>query len=148
MIKDLVVSLVVLVGTVIVYVSLQWMEEPRSVIFPRVILTIMAILTVLFILQTLLLKKKSGSGKGKPYPFGRAFLCFALIVVYFMVMEGLGFYFSSFLLFVAVTFILGRSDLTLRKGAIRVGVSIVFMAVLFVLFNKLLLVQTPKGLLF
>lgn len=148
MIKDLVVSLVVLAGTIIVYVSLRWMEEPQSVVFPRVILTIMAILTVLLIIQTLLLKKKPGSGKGKPYPFGRAFVCFALIVVYLMVMESLGFYFSSFLFFVVVTFILGRSDLTLRKGAIRVGVSMVFMAVLFVLFNKLLMVQTPRGLLF
>jgi hypothetical protein len=147
LIKDLVVSLVVLVGTVIVYISLRWMEEPRAVIFPRVILSVMAVLTVLLIIQTLLLQK-TGSGKRKPYPFGRTLLCFALIVVYFIVMESLGFYFSSFLFFVAVTFILGRSDLTLRKGAIRVGVSFVFMAVLFVHFNKLLMVQTPRGLLF
>jgi len=123
------------------------MEEPRAVIFPKVILWVMAILSALLMVQTFILKKVAG-GKPKSFALGRTSLCFVLIVVYFIVMETLGFYFSSFLFFAAVTFILGREDLSLRKGAVRVGVSVLFMAVLFILFNKLLAVQTPKGLLF
>ena len=73
---------------------------------------------------------------------------FILIMIYFAVMEWLGFYFSAFLFFVAATFVLGRKDLTLRKGGVRVGIAFIFTAVLFVLFNKLLVVQTPKGMFF
>jgi hypothetical protein len=43
---------------------------------------------------------------------------------------------------------LGRKDLTLRKGALQIGIAFIFTAILFVLFNKILEVQTPKGLLF
>jgi hypothetical protein len=63
-------------------------------------------------------------------------------------MEKLGFYVSAFLFFIVLTFILGRKNLTLQKGAVQVGIAFIFTAVLFLLFNKLLVVQTPKGLLF
>ena len=63
-------------------------------------------------------------------------------------MERLGFYVSAFLFFIILTFILGRKDLTLHKGALQIGIAFIFTAILFVLFNKLLVVQTPKGLLF
>jgi hypothetical protein len=63
-------------------------------------------------------------------------------------MEKLGFYVSAFLFFIAVTFLLGRKDLTLRSGTLRIGVAFIFTAILFVLFNVLLVVQTPKGLFF
>lgn len=144
--RDLIISLFVLVGNIVLYISLRWMEEPRSVTFPKVIITIMIILSGLLLLQSLLVKKRSGSEK--PFPLGRAALCFFMIIVYFAVMEFLGFYFSSFLFYIAVTFVLAGKDLDFRKGAVRVGVSFVFMAVLFVLFNKILAVQTPKGILF
>ncbi|MGD9067217.1 MAG: hypothetical protein PVI42_24025, partial [Desulfobacterales bacterium] len=60
----------------------------------------------------------------------------------------LGFYVSAFLFFVAVTLLLGRKDLSVRKGGMRVGIALIFTTILFVLFNQLLVVQTPKGLLF
>jgi len=69
-------------------------------------------------------------------------------LVYFVVMEKLGFYVSAFLFFIILTFVLGRKDLTLRQGAVQIGIAFIFTAVLFLLFNKLLVVQTPKGLLF
>jgi hypothetical protein len=31
---------------------------------------------------------------------------------------------------------------------VRIGIAFIFTAILYVLFNKLLVVQTPKGLLF
>lgn len=148
MIRELIISLILLVGNIALYFSLRLMDEPRSVIFPRVIISIMIILSGLLLIQGLVVRKKPSSAAGKAYPFGRIFFCFALIVIYFAFMEALGFYFSSFLFFVAVTYTLGRGDLSLKSGAVRVGISFVFMVVLYVLFNKLLLVQTPKGLLF
>ena len=148
MIRDFVISMILLAGTVALYMSFQWMEEPRAVVFPKFVVIIMIILSALLFIQTLFIKKKAASQTKKPFRFGPALLTFALTVVYFALMERLGFYLSSFLFFVAVTFILGSEDLTFRKGALRVGLSICFMVILFVLFNKLLAVQTPKGLLF
>jgi len=69
-------------------------------------------------------------------------------VIYFVVMEGLGFYVSAFLFFVIITFVLGKADLNLKKGAMRIGIALLFTSVLFVLFNKILVVQTPRGLWF
>jgi putative tricarboxylic transport membrane protein len=147
-IKDLLVSSLVLAGTLGLYISLQWAEEPRAVIFPKVVLMIMAILSALLLVQSLLIKKSAAQAKQRPFSFRRALLCFLMIVVYLFIMESIGFYLSSFLFFVGVTFILGRGDMGTRKALTRVGVSVIFIAVLFVLFNKLLLVQTPKGFLF
>lgn len=148
MIRDILVSSLVLVGTLSLYIPLHWAEEPHAVIFPRVVLMIMAILSALLLVQDWLVKKSAAQAKQKPFPFQRALLCFLMIVAYLFIMESGGFYLSSFLFFVAVTFILGRGDMDLRKALTRVGVSAIFIAVLFVLFNKLLLVQTPKGVLF
>lgn len=148
MIKDILVSSLILVATLSLYLSLQWADEPRAVIFPKVVLVIMAVLSALLLIQNLLLKKSAARVKQKPFPFQRALLCFFMIVVYLSLMESVGFYLSSFLFFVVVTFTLGTGGMDTRKALARIGVSALFVVVLFVLFNKLLLVQTPKGILF
>ncbi len=146
LIRETVVALCLLAGVVSLYFSLGLMEDPRSVVFPRVIILIMGVLSTLLLLQSLLVRKKPGAGQ--PYPFGRTILCFGIIVGYFAIMEGLGFYVSSFLFFVIVTSALGYRNLSLKKGALSLASSAVFMVVLYILFNKILAVQTPKGILF
>jgi lysylphosphatidylglycerol synthetase-like protein (DUF2156 family) len=164
--KDLIVSLILLAGSIALYASLSLMEEPAAASFPRVVIVLMGCLGLVLIIQTVLARKgharpvlqsnhveDSGktpkdSGTAKRFPFRTLVVCFALIVVYFVVMEKLGFYLSAFLFFIILTFVLGRKDLTLHKGAVRIGIAFIFTAILFVLFNKLLVVQTPKGLLF
>ncbi len=144
--KDLIVSLVMLAGVISLYISLGTMEDPRAATFPKVIIIIMGALSALLLLQSLFLKKPRSS-QGAGFPFGRFFICFFMIIVYFIFMEALGFYLSAFLFFVAVTFVLGSADLTARKAAMRVVLGFVFTGILFLLFNVLLAVQTPKGLL-
>jgi hypothetical protein len=164
--KDLIVSLILLAGSIALYASLSLMEEPAAASFPRVVIILMGCLGLVLIFQTTVAKQRrerpvlksnhvSDSGKApkdsgtpKGFPFGTLVVCFALIVVYFVVMEKLGFYVSAFLFFIIVTFVLGRKDLTLHTGAVRIGIAFIFTAILFVLFNKLLVVQTPRGLLF
>lgn len=144
--KDLMVSLVLLAGIITLYLSLGTMEDPRAANFPKVIIIIMGVLSALLLLQTLILKKpKSNQDAG--FPFGRFFICFFMIIVYFIFMEALGFYLSAFLFFVLVTCILGSANLTVRTAVMRVIVGFVFTAILFLLFNVLLAVQTPKGVL-
>lgn len=144
--KDLIVSLVLLAGVISLFFSLGAMEDPRAANFPKVIIIIMGVLSALLLLQTLILKQpKSFQGAG--FPFGRFLICFFMIIVYFIFMETLGFYVSAFLFFVAVTCILGSADLTARTAVMRVIVGFVFTGILFLLFNALLAVQTPKGVL-
>lgn len=164
--KDLIIALILLTGSIALYASLSLMEELAAASFPRVVIIIMGFLSLILLLQTVFIKHRGerpvlqsdrvanqadvskNSDIVKKFPFTTVVGCFLLMVIYLVVMEKLGFYLSAFLFFIAATFSLGRKDLTLRKGVVRIGVAFIFMAVLFVLFNKLLLVQTPKGLLF
>jgi hypothetical protein len=144
--RDMIVSLVLLVGIISLYLSLGSMDDPRAANFPKVIIIIMGVLSTLLLLQSLILKQpKSSQGAG--FPFGRFLICFFMIIIYFIFMETLGFYLSAFLFFVLVTCILGSSDLTARTAVMRVIVGVVFTGILFLLFNVLLAVQTPKGVL-
>ncbi len=144
--KDAIVGLICLVGSVVLYSTLGLIDEPRAVTFPKTIIIIMMILSALLVLQGFFVK--SEAEKGPKYPWLRFLVLFGLIVVYFMVSESLGFYTSAFLFFIAVTYILGKSDLTLKKAGLRAMSSAIFTAVLFVLFSVLLEVQTPRGVLF
>ena len=130
------------------------------------VIIIMGFLGLMVLVQTVIIKQRSerpvlqsdrvtnqekapkDSDVVKKFPFGTVAGCLLLIVVYLVVMEKLGFYVSAFLFFIILTFVLGRKDLTLHKGAVRIGIAFIFTAILYVLFNKLLVVQTPKGLLF
>ena len=144
--KDLIVSLVFLAGIVSLYLSLGFMDDPRAANFPKVIIIIMGILSALMLLQTVFLKQPTSS-KGAGFPFGRFLITFFMIIIYFFLMEGIGFYLSAFLFFIAVTFILGSKDLNFRTGSFRVVIAFAFTGILFLLFKVLLVVQTPKGLL-
>ncbi|MGD8290427.1 MAG: tripartite tricarboxylate transporter TctB family protein [Desulfobacterales bacterium] len=164
--KDLIVASILLAGSIVLYASLSLMEDPAAASFPRVVIVIMGCLGLTLVIQTLIARQRheravlqsdhvsdsrsepKKSGSTKQFSFGTLAICFVLIVLYFVVMEKLGFYVSAFLFFIVLTFILGRKNLTLQKGAVQVGIAFIFTAVLFLLFNKLLVVQTPKGLLF
>jgi hypothetical protein len=164
--KDLIVSSILLAGSIALYASLSLMEEPAAASFPRVVIVLMGCLGLVLIIQTLIAgqrpprpvlqnnhvadsaKAPKDSGAANRFSFGTLVVCFVLILVYFVVMEKLGFYVSALLFFIILTFVLGRKNLTLHKGAVRIGIAFIFTAILYVLFNKLLVVQTPKGLFF
>jgi hypothetical protein len=144
--KDAIVGLACLLGSVLIYSTLGHIDEPRAVTFPKTIIIIMIILSALLLLQGLLVK--SAEEKGPSYPWLRFLILFGLIVVYFAVSESLGFYTSAFLFFIAVTYILGKNDLTMKKAGLRALSSAIFTGVLFMLFSVMLEVQTPRGVLF
>lgn len=145
--KDVIVALVCLVGSIALYFSLGAIAEERAREFPKVVLIIIMVLSALLLIQSLLMKKIQQAA-GKPFPWRRFFLLLAIILVYMGVMQNLGFYVSTFLFFVVVYLILGRQDLSSKKAVSRILISAGFTGVLFVLFNVLLAVQTPKGLTF
>ena len=160
MIKELIISLVILAGSITLYCTLGWLEDPRAATFPRIIILIMGALAVALLIQSILMKgkkekvilqqtsvaAKGSSAAGASFPFGTVVTCFLLIIAYFAVMQWLGFYVSAFLYFCASIMILGRKDLTVRKGASRIMSALIFVAILYILFKIILVVQTPKGL--
>lgn len=156
--RDIIIGLMVLVGSVIVFLSGSIADEPRAAIFPKVVLCIMGALALMLIIQGLILKRKVGRGvvqgagvvmaktAGEKFMWRPVVFTFLAIVVYFGLLEKIGFYVASFLFFVVTVCVLDRKDLTPRKGLARCGYAFVFTAILYVLFNVILSVQTPRGL--
>lgn len=143
--RDIVVSLFCLAGSIALFFTLGTIEENRARIFPEVVIIVMIILSALLLLQNLARKGAKQVG-GKPFPWFRFSSLFALIVLYFLVMQSIGFYLSTFLFFVTVSIAYGYAGLTKLKAFHRVLQSAVFTGVLYVLFKVLLEVQTPRGI--
>lgn len=160
--REIIISLVVISGVIALYLSLPLIEMPRAAVFPRVVILIMGFLALALLLQNLLIRRKvqkemvrnpkidqgnQAQDPGSIFPWKKVISCFGLILLYFIVMESLGFYVSAFLFFLVIVLFLGEEKMTLKKAGGRVGVAFLFTAVLYVLFAVILLVQTPRGIL-
>ena len=133
------------------FVVMYQIEDPNAITFPRVVLIVMLILGVLLALQGYITGKQTAAKKdanANPYPFKPVLIALVGILIYFAIMEIVGFYFSGFLFFLIITLILQEPKVTLPITLKRAGAAAVFMGVLFILFNIILAVQTPKGILF
>ena len=143
--KDMITALFCLAGSIFLYYSLGWIDGERARSFPRVIIIIMGILSILLLVQTLAAQKIQ---KGKPFPWKSFAGMFVLIVSYFFFMEKIGFYVSAFLFFIAAALIFDKTDFQLKRVLSRIAVSAGFTCVIYFLFKLVLNVQTPTGLLF
>lgn len=146
--REVIVAALCVALSVVLYAGLGTIEEPRATIFPRVVIVAIGALSLLLLGQALLAKKEAAAVDRRKYPWARFLLLFGLIVVYFAVMETLGFYASAFLFYMAVCLIFGRSEFTPRRALLWTASAAGLVAVLFVLFRVVLEVQTPKGLMF
>ncbi|RJX28366.1 MAG: tripartite tricarboxylate transporter TctB family protein [Desulfarculus sp.] len=143
--RDALVGLVCLAASVVLYATLGHIEEPRAAAFPRTIIVIMGALSALLFLQHLIFPKPRP--QQPPFPWLRVGGLFAIIVIYLVVCEELGFYLSAFLFFLAVTYIMGWRRLNPKQAAKWLMGSAIFTGILYVLFKVILEVQTPRGLL-
>ncbi len=136
--------------------------DPNAVIFIRVIILAIGALGVLLLVQSLLLRYRSegrrisqssvaddklAASRNAKFPWKTVSLIFCLIIVYLYIMQSLGFYASALLYFLVVIFLLDSKKITFKVAAIKITAAVIFIAVIYVLFNKVLLVQTPRGLL-
>ena len=146
--KDVIVSLVCLLAAIFLFYSLNWIGDERAQAFPKVVIIIIGIFSLLLLIQSLALKRVKQSQADNPFPWARFLIMFGLIVFYFIIMERIGFYLSAFLFFIAVTSLFGGALKGAAKTVSRLALPVVFTGVLYLLFNVLLKVQTPRGLLF
>ena len=56
--KELIISLVLLAGTIGLYCSLALMEDPRAATFPRVVIVVMGVLSVALLLQSAIVRQR------------------------------------------------------------------------------------------
>lgn len=141
-------SLVLLLAIVVIWISFT--EEPADAfLFPRLISVAMFILAVWNFARAAMGIAKVGVGFTKDLLVKVApGIVVALIYVFYLA-KTFGFYTSSFFVFVLLFAIYDPAPHTkLVSWGKRILVAIIFMMIMYGLFNLLLKVQTPRGMFF
>lgn len=140
-----------------------WNTDPEVYLFPRIAAGFMLLLALAqcadVVIRFVKRKQHPADSAAPPRGLARGLAWKALLpgiivgISYVLIMERLGFYTSSLLTFVIITSIYGkRSALDMKAPVYKVGynviIGLIFIAVLYALFWKLLNVRTPTGLLF
>lgn len=148
--KELLVGVAMLIMTMAFYIPMQGIDVGDATDFPAAALYFMLGLSLIQCFRAVIaMKNKSVLDKGtdkKSFPFLRVGIAIILMVLYFAVLDIIGFYVSGFLFMLTVFVTYGKFR-TPKYIGISVLSSASFMTVLFLLFNVLLTVQTPRGLI-
>ncbi len=151
---NIIVALVVLIGSIALYSSLALIRDPRATTFPRLVILVMGALAVLLLLQSYLLHPAADASAGaaskaasaEAFPWEAVLVVLIGIFIYLAVMQNVGFYLSTFIFFNGIVFMLSRKTLSLHKGMKMATMTLCFTSVLYLLFNVLLKVQMPRGI--
>jgi len=149
--KDNITAVVSTVIAILALFASFYNTDPEVYLFPRIASVIIAILAAILLLKVFLSSSNSKANNATSTQLiNWASLWPGLLVgfIYLVALEVIGFYVSSFIAYFALCVIYGKCEMTdLRRGIFKLGVSTIFMIVLFVLFWNLLHVRTPTGLL-
>lgn len=146
---DIVVSLIVTIGSFSIYKFALNVKDPLSAIFPAATLIIMAGLSLILFVQVLIsmISKKKLHTSGVDIPLLKVFILFVYTIGYFYSLNCIGFYLSSFIFYAIFPFLFSRAkDTILKDIPVKLVISCIFMGILYFLFNLILKVQTPTGL--
>lgn len=146
-----VAAMLVVVG---IYYRLSGLVEiSEACIFPRTVLAVMLILALIHLVQSVIRsiqirRSRVAEPPSAPkIPLRPVTVALACILVYVLVMERLGFYVSGLAFYLTVSLVLQRETFTMHGAAKRLSMAAAFMGVLYILFNRILAVQVPKGIL-
>ena len=122
--------------------------EHQAYSFPNLFLAAIIVFSVLWLINIATEKRINKADKSPPLPHWKEVVGGVVITVFYLaVSKWLGFLVSSFLLFFVIG-IIYRPNSGNLKGIWTAGISAApFLAVIYGLFNVLLQVQTPEGLL-
>ena len=135
-------------GVIVMWLSFT-QEPAESFLFPRIVSIVFVILATWNLLRALLGYAKVGRG----IAIGEATNIlpgFIVILIYiFWMAKALGFYAGSTVAFLAIYSLYDPVPFSsLKDWAKRLAVTLVFMGIMYLLFAKLLEVQTPRGMFF
>lgn len=141
-------SAVLLLAIVVSWISFT--EEPADAfLFPRLISVAMLLLALWNFARAAMGIAKVGTGFTKDLLLKVAPGIFVTLIYIFYLAKWLGFYTSSTLVFVLLFAIYDPASHTELKSWIkRIAFAIIFMMIMYGLFNLLLKVQTPRGMFF
>jgi hypothetical protein len=138
------VSILLLAGSVILYMVLK-VNDPVSAIFPNGILFTIAALSLVLLIQSL---RAADSGRETfNFHLKTVVITVLIISVYMYLLNVIGFYSSSFVLFLVFPF-LWNGISSVSEAVKRMVLSGAFVTVLYILFTKVLKASIPSGILF
>ncbi len=139
-------GLVLLLAVWIAFVSFN-VDDPGPYLFPRLVAIAMLALAAISFQRALRGKSRTGVGMDRRVLINLAPGVILMLVYVFFVAEYLGFYVGSFISFSLLCTIYDPHRYTdLRAWIRRLGISVGFIAVMYVLFALVLKVQTPRGI--
>ncbi len=155
---DIVIASAILLFSLLVYTFGLNVNDPLSAIFPEATLIIMAILSFIILFQEGFVfvtgqkaKSKPGSSaakEGSVFPYRRIIISLSLIVIYFALLDVIGFYSTSFIFYFIFTLTFSADKKKFFKSLhSMVAIPVIFIGVLYALFNMLLKVSLPSGFL-
>ena len=125
-----------------------WNTDGEVYFFPRIIALLMLLLASIQLVNQLI-TNSNDEDSNKIFSWSTLAPGLVIGIIYVLLMEKLGFYLSSFICFITLISIYGkRRAFDFRALSYKVLVGIIFTAILYALFWKLLNVRTPTGILF
>lgn len=141
-------SLVMLLAVVVTWLSFT-QEPAEAYLFPRVVSVFFIVLAVWNLTRAVLGMAKVGRGFNQTELRNIAPGAVVLFLFVFFGAKQLGFYLASTLSFLSIYTLYDPAPITsLKDWAKRIGATVIFMAVIYGLFFKVLQVQTPRGIWF
>lgn len=139
---------ILIIAAVVAYISFTG-EPAGAFLFPRIIATVMLALAVWNFIRAVTGISKVGDGVSLDLAKTIAPGILIILVYIFFLAKFLGFYVSSFATFVAIFAVYDPASHTDVKSWVkRALIALIFMGIIYVLFNILLKVQTPRGMFF
>ena len=144
-----VAALVILaVGGWITIVSFD-VEDPQPYLFPQLFSGIMVALSLMALLRAVRGRNRTGAGISVQQFLNIAAGLAVMLVYVFALAEWLGFYSAAFLAMLTVYSLYDpQPHGKVRTWAVRLAVTVGFVAVIYAVFALGLKVQTPQGILF
>lgn len=123
--------------------------DADTYLFPRIIAVALALLSAILLISNLGTGKQTVVENSAAINFRDIWPGLLIGLVFFLLLETLGFYMSSFLAFLSILLLYGkRKAMDIEAMTLKIIVSLAFMIILFLLFWSGLHVRTPTGWFF
>jgi hypothetical protein len=123
--------------------------DAETYLFPRIIAITLAIFSVILLVANTGSKDPATDSVTAAINFSDIWPGLLIGLVFFLMLETVGFYTSSFLAFLSILLVYGKRRASNPRALIfKITISLAFMIILYLLFWKGLHVRTPTGWLF
>lgn len=145
--KDGIAAVFAIVIALLLLTASFYNTDAEVYLFPRITAILISLLALILFYDVITHKNQHKLMKKSLVDWKTLLPGLVVGVIYVLLLEQLGFYVCSFLAFFSICLIYGKRAMSdLSAFSYKLVVTIVFMAVLYVLFWKLLQVRTPTGL--